>query len=205
LREKPRKVLPSPAKSSLPAVPDVINISPQFKPFVIPEQYEELEEALVKPVREFLKNMPLFPSKAVSAHPFKGGEVAGHQRLNDVILHGVATGYKDTRNGLLGVDFSTKLSAYLAQGSLTARQIHHELRGFEDGTAETFRDVDGFGKGEVAGTKGIREELLWRDYMRLYHKKINDKLFQVKGVRDYKDPDKKPQWKTGDREKAGSG
>jgi deoxyribodipyrimidine photo-lyase len=200
LREKPRPVLSVP--TTLPGFPEKTDIALQFKPFVIPQDYDELEEALVEPVKGFLKNMPPFPPHAVTAHPFKGGEQRGHERLAYVIREAVATKYKDTRNGLLGNDFSTKFSAYLAQGSLTARQIHHTMVGYEDGTDDQFRGVEGFGKGENEGTKAVRQELLWRDYMRLYHRNIGKTLFQAHGVKDYKDPEKKPQWKTSDPERA---
>jgi deoxyribodipyrimidine photo-lyase len=200
LREKPRPVLPAP--TTLPSFPEKTDIALQFKPFVIPEDYDELEEALVEPVKGFLKNMPPFPPNAVTAHPFKGGEQQGQERLAYVVREAVALRYKDTRNGLLGNDFSTKFSAYLAQGSLTARQIHHTLVGYEDGTDERFRGVEGFGKGENDGTKAVRQELLWRDYMRLYHRDIGKTLFQAHGVKQYKDPEKKPQWKTSDGKRA---
>lgn len=200
LREKPRPVLPTP--TALPAFPEETDIALQFKPFVIPEDYDGLEKALVEPVKAFLKNMPPFPPNAVTAHPFKGGEQQGQERLAYVIREAVALKYKETRNGLLGNDFSTKFSAYLAQGSLTARQIHHTLVGYEDGTDDQFEAVDGFGKGENDGTKAVRQELLWRDYMRLYHRNIGKTLFQAHGVKHYKDPSKKPQWKTSDSEKA---
>lgn len=169
----------------------------------MPEEYSEVEEAILKPTRVgLLKNVPPFPSSAISAHPFKGGELAGHDRLKEIIWTNGATTYKSTRNGLLGVEFSTKLSAYLAQGSLTARQIHAALRELEDGTNEEFREAEGFGKGECPGTLAIREELLWRDYMRLYHRKVQDNLFRVEGVREYKNVERKPQWKTASQERA---
>lgn len=35
--------------------------------------------------------------------------------------------YKDTRNGMLGPDYSTKFSPWLASGSLSPRFIHEEV------------------------------------------------------------------------------
>lgn len=55
-----------------------------------------------------------------TAFPFKGGELAANRRLNDYLSVPIRT-YKETRNGF-GVDDSTKLSAYLANGSLSPRQ-----------------------------------------------------------------------------------
>ena len=91
--------------------------------------------------------------------------------------------YKDTRNGMLGTDFSTKLSAYLAFGCLTARQVHWALVDFEVGSGRDGIDAVGFGKGENDGTKAVRFELLWRDYMRLCARKFGPRLFHVDGFR----------------------
>ena len=82
------------------------------------------------------------------------------------------TSYKDTRNGMLGTDFSTKLSAFLALGCITARQIHEYLLAFEDGTSELGKGTRGYGKGENKGTAAVRFELLWRDYFRLTTRKF---------------------------------
>ena len=93
------------------------------------------------------------------------------------------TTYLKTRNGLLGTDFSSKLSAYLAQGCITARQIHAQLCAFEDGTNESWTGVEGYGKGENPGTSHMRFELLWRDYMRLCTRKFGSKLFRLEGFK----------------------
>jgi deoxyribodipyrimidine photo-lyase len=131
---------------------------------------------------------------AHSAHPFTGGETLGLERINHLIVSGAMSSYKDTRNGLLGLDFSTKLSAYLAFGCITARQIHTAMYLYEEGEAATpddsqknlldsFRAAPDFGKGENLGTAGVRFELLWRDYMRLCARKFGPKLFSLGGFR----------------------
>lgn len=91
--------------------------------------------------------------------------------------------YKDTRNGLLGEDFSTKLSAWLALGSITSKQVHWMLVDFEDGKTQLGADVEGYGRGENKGTAAVRFELLWRDYMRLCTKKFDKRLFHLGGFR----------------------
>jgi deoxyribodipyrimidine photo-lyase len=99
--------------------------------------------------------------------------------------------YKDTRNGLLGSDFSTKLSAWLALGCITARQVHHQLVAYEDGTdGGKWKHVAGYGKGENKGTAAVRFELLWRDYMRLCTRKFGPRLFRQPGFRN----DTSTQW-----------
>lgn len=103
--------------------------------------------------------------------------------------------YKATRNGMLGLDFSTKLSAYLAQGHLTARQIHWAMDDFEAGRGEG-NDAEGYGKGENEGTAAVRFELLWRDYMRLCQMKFGARMFDIHGIQDPSDlklnDDKRP-------------
>ena len=84
---------------------------------------------------------------------FMGGEAAGRERLQHYIWrqHGPAS-YKKTRNGLLGANFSTRFSPWLARGCLSARQVHDEVSGWE---AE-------HGSGESSYWIGF--ELLWREY-----------------------------------------
>ena len=102
--------------------------------------------------------------------------------------------YKDTRNGMLGLDFSTKLSAWLALGCITARQTHEYLIDFEEAKTELGKGSQGYGKGENKGTAAVRFELLWRDYMRLCTKKFGPRLFRVEGFRnDTSYPWKYPQ------------
>ena len=99
---------------------------------------------------------------------------------------------------MLGLDFSTKLSAWLALGCITARQVHEYLIAFEDGTTDLGKGVHGYGKGENKGTAAVRFELLWRDYFRLATRKFGPRLFRIEGFKNdnsaswkyaHKDPD----------------
>jgi deoxyribodipyrimidine photo-lyase len=199
LREKARKNLASPSK--LPPFPHLSAIAPHPTYISIPESKSDLLDAVIKPLPDSLELRfpPKWPDeddlKSKSAHPFIGGETNAKERLKHLIVSGSMTSYKDTRNGLLGLDFSTKLSGYLAIGCLTARQIHAAMCLLEDGEAavtttsedkelmEVFRSTPGFGEGENEGTKTVRFELLWRDYMRLCARKFGPKLFHLDGFR----------------------
>ncbi|RYP26814.1 hypothetical protein DL768_011532 [Monosporascus sp. mg162] len=192
LREKPRPVLTTPEQGSLPSRIEQSDIVDRGDPFGVPSSYEKLEEGLLAPLKVGLPEVPPFPEGAVSAHPFEGGEDNAQKRLQDLMKSGLANTYKDTRNGLLGPEFSTKLSAYLAQGCITARQVHEALLAFEDGTSESFAGTEGYGEGENESTKTIRFELLWRDYMRLCTKKFKSRLFYQSGFRD----DHSSKWKS---------
>lgn len=86
---------------------------------------------------------------------------------------------------MLGLDFSTKLSAYLAQGQITARQVHWAMLEFEEGRGEGTK-AQGYGKGENEGTAAVRFELLWRDYFRLCMKKFGHKMFALYGIQPHK-------------------
>ncbi|KAK4964466.1 hypothetical protein LTR28_003716 [Elasticomyces elasticus] len=191
LRTAPRKTLPAPSKDAFPPLPP--HIPAQFAPFSIPDGLDDVISALHKPLGDSLEisNPPSFPPDVQSAHPFHGGAKAGHERVKHLIESGSMTAYKDTRNGLLGTDFSTKLSAWLALGCITARQVHWALVDFEDGLTPVGRDAEGYGKGENKGTTAVRFELLWRDYMRLCTRKFGPRLFRVEGFRN----DQGAKWK----------
>ena len=182
LKDAPRQVLPTPSK--LPPLPPSIPAQPH--PFIIPVTVEDTIAKLHKPLDPNLglSNPPIWPTKATSAHPFRGGETAGQERIRYLTTSGNMTTYKDTRNGTLGPDFSTKLSAFLALGCISARQINEYLLNFENGKTDLGKGVHGYGKGENKGTASVRFELLWRDYFRLATRKFGPKLFQISGFKN---------------------
>lgn len=195
LRDNVRDCLPTP--KHLPALPPAEAIGKQPAPFAIPDDYSKLEEALLLPIQldSILADPPARPQQMVSAHPFHGGAKNAHDRVNTLLTNGAMAKYHDTRNGLLGLDFSTKLSAYLALGCITARTVHAMMYDFEEGksTDEKMVAAEGFGKGENEGTKGVRFELAWRDYMRLCTRKFPDRLLSLGGFKaDFSYPWNKP-------------
>ena len=121
LRSTARLPLKKPTK--LPPLPE--GIPQQPPPFATPSNLEECIEKLQKPLLE-KPDVPVlpFPEGTQSAHPLKGGSKPAFDRLAHILKSSAASSYKDTRNGLLGIDFSTKLSAYLAHGCTSSRQIH---------------------------------------------------------------------------------
>lgn len=182
LRSAPRPT--SPAAERLPPLPPVV--PPQAAPFVLPASLDSTITALKKPLRTDLglRHPPEWPPNATTAHPFHGGETTAHERIKHLVQSGNMSTYKDSRNGMLGTDFSTKLSAWLALGSITARQIHAYLLDFEEGTTALGKGAQGYGKGENRGTAALRFELLWRDYMRLCTRKFGPRLFRIEGFRN---------------------
>jgi len=63
---------------------------------------------------------------------FKGGATAAMERLNYYLWEKeLLANYKETRNGLIGGDYSSKFSPWLANGCLSPRQIYWQIKKFE--------------------------------------------------------------------------
>jgi deoxyribodipyrimidine photo-lyase len=102
---------------------------------------------------------------------FKGGETAGLERLQYYLWEtDLLKTYEDTRNGLLGGDYSSKFSPWLAQGCLSPKLIYDEIKKYE------------LERGANKSTYWMYFELLWRDYFRLIGKKHGNKIFQETGI-----------------------
>ncbi len=108
-----------------------------------------------------------------AALPFKGGETEGLRRLRHYFWEKdlVAT-YKETRNGLIGSDFSSKFSPWLAQGCLSPKLIYHELKRYERERVSN------------ESTYWLFFELLWRDFFRLIAKKHGNRIFLKGGIQN---------------------
>ncbi|MFM7401792.1 MAG: deoxyribodipyrimidine photo-lyase [Bacteroidota bacterium] len=67
-----------------------------------------------------------------AALPFKGGESEALKRLKYYLWDSdLVKTYKETRNGLLGGDYSSKFSPWLAQGCLSPKTVYHEIKRYE--------------------------------------------------------------------------
>lgn len=106
---------------------------------------------------------------------FVGGELAAQDRLKSYLWrHNGAESYKKTRNGLLGANFSTRFSPWLARGCLSARQVHQEVKAWE---AEN---------GSSESSYWIIFELLWRDY---FHRTAQQEGRSLFGFKQLPEPD----------------
>jgi deoxyribodipyrimidine photo-lyase len=110
-----------------------------------------------------------------AAIDFKGGESEGFNRLNAYFFdsQGIST-YKDTRNGMIGENYSTKFSPWLALGCLSPREIYFELKKYE--AVHISND----------STYWLEFELLWRDYFRFMMKKHKHHYFLEFGIQKEK-------------------
>ncbi len=106
-----------------------------------------------------------------SAFTFKGGESSALQRVQHYFWNSKKLAfYKRTRNGLVGTDYSSKLSAWLANGSLSARTIYWEVKRFEE---EVEQNQD---------TYWLIFELIWRDYFKYVSLKYGNQIFKIEGI-----------------------
>lgn len=111
-----------------------------------------------------------------TAFPFKGGEDEALKRLNNYFFETKKIGfYKKTRNGLIGKDYSSKFSPWLANGSISARTIYWQVKQFEK---EHFKNES---------TYWLIFELIWRDYFKYVSLKHGNKIFKIDGIlkKDY--------------------
>jgi deoxyribodipyrimidine photo-lyase len=112
-----------------------------------------------------------FEKDTRSAFPFAGGEKEAQKRLNYYFFQTKKLGYyKKTRNGLVGTDYSSKFSPWLANGSISARQVYWQVLDFEKQYLKN------------QSTYWLIFELIWRDYFKYISLKYRDKLFLQGGI-----------------------
>ena len=171
--------------------PDDINIAIQNIPQFFSNLRKKLEkyvdirsEVQIQKLEEdnFLKEKTPIPSlndlgfdtyhqNSKTAFPFKGGETVALNRLNDYFFETKKLGfYKKTRNGLIGVDYSSKFSPWLANGSLSARTIYWNIKKFEQ---EQYKNQS---------TYWLIFELIWRDYFKYISLKHGNNIFKLGGI-----------------------
>lgn len=138
-------------------------------PAALPPLPEELQTGQLPTLAELDLTPVVADVRGVLA--FHGGETAGLARLTDYVWTGDRLrSYKDTRNGLLGADYSSKLSPWLALGCLSPRTIYEHVQRYE---AERIRNDS---------TYWLVFELLWRDYFRFICARHGTAVFQPAGL-----------------------
>jgi Deoxyribodipyrimidine photo-lyase type I (EC 4.1.99.3) len=102
---------------------------------------------------------------------YTGGSTAAHARLQTYFWDRDRLRlYKETRNGMLDPDDSSRLSAWLALGCISPRTVYAEVKRYEQ---ERVRNES---------TYWLVFELLWRDYFRFILAKHGAKLFRPSGI-----------------------
>jgi len=110
------------------------------------------------------------PSDPRGVMPFLGGEAAALARLKHYLWDSDALGtYFDTRNGMLGADYSSKFAPWLAHGCLSPRTVAYECKKYERERVKN------------KSTYWMVFELIWRDFFRLYCAKHGRAVFMEGG------------------------
>lgn len=148
-------------------------IAPTKWPQSIEVQYARLKELGITTASITALKQSLVKPLAV---PLIGGEAAAQKHLHEYFWElDRAQTYKDTRNGLLNWNDSTKFSPWLATGNVSPRRIYKELKNYEEQVIAN------------DSTYWIFFELLWRDYFHFYAEQMGARLF-TKQVRVPADP-----------------
>jgi deoxyribodipyrimidine photo-lyase len=144
---------------------------PLPSPTAIPPLTVEVESIPVPTLTDF--GLEPFEKDERGVLDFKGGETAGLQRLQYYFWEkDLIKTYKETRNGLVGADYSSKFSPWLSAGCLSPKMIYHELKRYE-------RERVG-----NESTYWLFFELLWRDFFRLIGKKYGNRIFLKGGTQN---------------------
>lgn len=103
---------------------------------------------------------------------FRGGETEALKRLEEYFWQkDLLKVYKETRNGMLGLDYSSKFSPWLANGCISPRFIYEEVKRYENERIAN------------ESTYWLIFELIWRDYFRFVAMKFGNKIFHQKGIK----------------------
>ena len=102
---------------------------------------------------------------------FVGGETAAFKRLQHYFWDtDCLQNYKETRNGMLGADYSSKFSPWLAHGCLSPRYIYDRVQQYEKERTKN------------NSTYWLIFELIWRDFFRFICAKHGNKIFRESGL-----------------------
>jgi deoxyribodipyrimidine photo-lyase len=107
----------------------------------------------------------------------RGGSIEAEARLEEYVFERDRLRvYKETRNGMLALDDSSKLSPWLAQGAISPRRIWESVQDYETERVKN------------ESTEWLIVELLWRDYFRFVAASCGDALFRAGGVQGIRLP-----------------
>ncbi|MEY5132450.1 MAG: hypothetical protein RLZZ198_454 [Bacteroidota bacterium] len=137
------------------------------KESVVREPFDAPRQILIPPI----ESSPFTSETSSHAVWLHGGEIEAQKRMMHFIWEGQAIRtYKETRDQLAGLDFSSKFSAWLSQGCISPRRIYSEIKRFEQEVLAN------------ESTYWVIFELLWRDFFRFSFKKYPNAYFQLHGL-----------------------
>ncbi|XP_061852581.1 cryptochrome DASH-like isoform X2 [Colius striatus] len=163
-----RKAVESEAK-----VRPTLQLAEQLKPLT-----PGVEEGPIPTIEDLGQKDPVAEPR--TAFPCSGGETQALMRLQYYFWDtNLVTSYKETRNGLVGMDYSTKFAPWLALGCISPRYIYKQIQKYEkERTANE-------------STYWVLFELLWRDYFRFVALKYGRRIFSLGGLQSKEMPWKK--------------
>lgn len=133
--------------------------SPPLQDFEIPSEIKKILNELIEDER--------------TAFPFKGGLLMAKQRVQSYFFETEQISiYKETRNGMIGSDYSSKFSPWLALGCISPREVIYDLMHFEKNNIKN------------ESTYWLFFELMWREYFHWVMRKYDTKLFLKNGIKD---------------------
>lgn len=173
----PNKLMPFPSLPKIENAAGVYSLEGQDLNSVISALHKPLFDNPAPGNHTKLRDSEL--DQVPSALPFKGGETEALERMEHYFggSKPPAATYKETRNGLLGTDYSTKFSAALGLGLLSPRDI-----------AQRAHKLDAASGTRSGGGYWIIFELLWRDYFFYVGWKYGSALFTQRGIEGELDP-----------------
>ena len=151
------------------------NITPVRPPLPVPDSLPPIgfvgEPGALPSIEDF-GHAPIVRDPRAVLH-YQGGETAGLARLHYYLWEtNLVKTYKETRNGMIGGDYSSKFSAWLSQGCLSPKMVYLQLKKYEQE------------RGANESTYWLFFELLWRDFFRLLGKKYGNRIFLRGGIQD---------------------
>ena len=147
----------------------------------IRQEFNVLHEKLKKAIKDIdnLEKVIKLDNDLGFEPKFKGGEIEAWNRLNYYLFDKkLLSNYKKTRNGLIGKDYSSKFSPYLAFGNISGKSIQIKIFEYEQQIEKNI------------STYWLYFELIWRDFFRFYSLKYGNKIFKLNGIRN-----KKLEWR----------
>lgn len=163
--------------------PAALPFAPQAMPDIFTAFRQKIEQSGVHPREPVAAPMRLPPAppgleRMINREAFgkngtmeSAGEDTAHRAVSAYFSTEYPQHYKQTRNQLLGEHYSTRLSVWLASGSLSAATAYQALKQYEAK------------HGSNDSTYWIFFELLWRDYFRFLHCKYGTKLYLKNGLK----------------------
>jgi deoxyribodipyrimidine photo-lyase len=114
-----------------------------------------------------------FVPNGKETYQLQGGETAALSRIKNYFWESKnLSNYKETRNGLLGTNYSSRLSPWLANGNISARSVYTFVKQYE----EQIESND--------STYWLVFELLWRDFFQLQLQKNGASFFKITGTQN---------------------